>query len=304
MKKIVALLLFGITSSNFTSFAASFDNQPKFTELSKIIARSILDSGTIIVVAEIRYDSNLLDSSEKVPKIKPDLRWAFDMHEFFPVVYLRGDGNKSSINVQTNKSNLIRQGNYYPYMPNFSFEGTWLLFLKPVEKLPDSIRKADNPELQKKIESISFHSPPHAASLQLGINDWLRKDNWFSLAEPMSAVLIDFSVRDLPYSHEYDELFLQQHANLTSILKQKREKAITVLKTIILTPEQFVEVKSLIGMFNPRNDLPSIEQLIKLNSPFSNAILEELANQSANEMEDRFLQLKNEIPESFSGSAH
>lgn len=291
----------------YGALATTVGYKAKFHKLSEIVANCILDSNSIIVVAEKRNDSNMLDPEEKFPTqgIKPDVRMAFGMYEFFPLVYLRGKGNENSINVQLNMWEIIRnRGKPFQYIPNFSEEGTWLLFLKPVKNLPDTFEKPHNQVLQKKLESIDNKMPPHDAARQLGIHGWLREDNWFALAEPMSAVLINFNLRDLKSPHSYSDSFIQNQARMRDILRKKREQARAKLNRIVLTPEQFEQIKSLIAMFDSENGLPSVEQLISLNSPFSNAILEELAQRSLDELGDRFKQLKDEISESFSGSSH
>lgn len=251
----------------------------RLASLTSIIAKCIIDPEVIVVVAENRPDIGTRDPNVPIPSTMMfEIREALDIIRLVPVLYLRGFGSGHIINVQLNRWPLKRSGGSFPaYFLKSNEEGTWLYFIRPVTQLSEVIRKVASSDISEKLEAMDKDLSPHTVAKKLGFDSWLRKDNWFELAERNSAVLIGFSIRDLEPIHEYGELFLEQLNSQNQLSLSLREQRRDPATTIVLDDEQFEAIKKLLEMFSADGKVPSVDDLIAMKSPFADAILAELS---------------------------
>lgn len=252
-------------------------------ELTTNVAKSILDPAVVVVIAESRYDIILRDPEERFPGSKKmDAIAVLSLNPLVPVEYLRGMGNSELIYVQIDYGGIVRSRRPIYYVPRTSTEGTWLYFLRHVERLP-SFTEIANSEISNELQKIDAALPPLEVAKQFGLDSWLRRDTWFELAAPITAYPISYTVRDLKISHEYADFSKAQVQkmgdNWRSLAEKRREKSKD--KEIILTTEQIAQIEVLVKMFPADGSVPDIDALISMRSPFADAILKELAKRAS-----------------------
>ena len=281
-----------IFAAIFASLSGAMANSPNqreiqaFKDMVQIVSRCLLDPDIVIVIAESRYDKRLRDPEEKfASKIKHEVRSVLGLRQLFPVSYLRGTGADEMLNIQVGLGGISREGPQRHYFPKFSEQGTWLYFIKPVEKLPEVLLKTTS-EISTQFEKMDPSTPPHKAAEMLGIDSWLNRSNWYELAEPYSAVLIGFSVRELPLKHSYDPRTIKKVMDRTQEYIARDVKSDRPSRSVILTSQQLEQIEKLAQIFSPGRELPSAQELINLNSPFADAILKELATKPPDQLSE------------------
>jgi len=300
MKHLILLFLIATLAS---SFAENVQNRQThaFEEITKNIAKCIIDPEVVVVIAERRLDSALrYPGGELLTATKGDAIMAMSLSALFPVEYLRGDGNPEMIFVQIDVNPIIRGQTRLTYIPAYSGEGTWLYFVRPVAKLPESFGRIASSDISNKLQNIDTSTPPHEVAKSLGIDSWLRKDNWFEIAATITAYLISYSVRDLKAPAGFSEIAINQVNQRRDNWRKLAEERRNVRKNndIILTPEQIEQIETLVEMFPSDEAVPNIETLINMKSPFADAIIIELSKRPADKLNEGLRTLKESIPES------
>jgi len=283
------------------ALARNQEFERQLASLASIIAKCVIDPEVIVVIAERRRDVSTRDPDAQYPgPEKSDVRSALEIRPLVPVLYLRGGGNKDLINVQLNTYILARNRRLAPrYFAKFNEQGTWLYFIRPVSRLPDVFALTVHSEISQKIQGVDKDTPPHDFAKSFGLDSWLRRDNWFELAEPRSAVFISPEIRELQPIHQYDQVYTDQLNSRVQKTLALREQRGSLNEILMLTDEQVEEIKRLVEMFPSDGKVPNVDDLLAMKSPFADAILRELSRKPMEELDSNLRVLKESIPESF-----
>lgn len=263
-------------------------------EVLGLLAKSILDDKSIIVIAETRYDSAFL------PRPRPLRQYAtitgeLGLRTLFPIQSIKGLNAENRIWVQMDPTDILDRRKKFYHIPALASEGVWICFLRPVKQFPKTL-ETNKSKLSEEIVALSTNFSPTEVADRLSFSSWLNEDTWFEPAFKFSIFQIDRELRNLSppgtfQKHDIDQL--NDQLSRLRVTSSRAEKG-----QFKISESEVKEIIRLSTLFAKEGEVPTVEEITEKQSEVGNEILRQLASTASDQLGSKLRDVKNSIPKS------
>lgn len=287
-------LLVSFAKADLGSSAGIGGDVGRKTEVLELVARSILDRASVILIAESRYDSAFMPSPRPILKYA-EITGILELRTLFPLQSIRGLEPENRIWVQIDPTDILERNKKFQHIPALASEGVWICFLRPVKSLPKTLRR-DGDELCTAIADFGKDHSLAEVAEKFSFSSWLNDKTWFMPAIDFSIFQIDRKIRDLSFPQNLQKSDADQ---IKDRLARVRAISSPFEKDQFKFSElEVAEVIRLAELFDRKDGRVSIDDIAETGSEVGNEIIRQLALMPSNKLDKKLREVKESIPQS------